>query len=81
MTTRVFTWDELEDLELPYASRHHEIIGWDFPRRAVVFEHEGRHWRVEFNDTEATDGPLWDGEVEATEVRKVEKLVQEWEPT
>lgn len=94
-TTRVFTRQELGDLQLPWkAGVGGEVISdveFDERRwyvwREITFrlagQPEGEAWRLSYkaDKTEIGDIDKWDDEAEvtATLVRKVTKMVEVWE--
>ena len=86
MTTRTFTRDQLDGLEVgdglaSYSVVHAELIDqrrW-YDVHQAVFQHDGKLWRVEYRvgSTEEQEIDLWDDatEVTADEVEPYEETV------
>lgn len=82
-----FTRDFLiNELDLPYAAIENTIVDqrrWSTVHE-IIFEHDGKFYQTHYSEgsTEMQDERPWqyDKEVECTEVRKVQKLVEVWEP-
>ena len=74
------------DLDLPGNALSDQIVErtrWSLVHE-IVFEHDGKYYQTTYSQgaTEMQDERPWeyDVEVECTEVRKVQKLVECWEP-
>lgn len=84
--TRVFTRDELEELDVPHTHIHDEHWGntrWTEIRRCVFRASDGKTYRVSYEtgSTEYQECDTWDyeTEIEAEEVEQREVTVTRWE--
>lgn len=75
-----------DDLDLPYSALVDTVVDtrrWSVVHE-IIFEHEGKHYQTDYSvgATEMQDERPWENEdeVECVEVRKVQKVVEVWEP-
>lgn len=87
MGTQFFTRAQLDELDVTYENLHREIVTTNRWSNTVevVFEHDGRHWQVEFEEpaTEMQEGQdVWSGrdEIQAVEVHQMPVTVTAWQP-
>lgn len=88
MTTRTFTPDQLEELDVPYTNLHDEQVDsrrWVEVRRCVFrAEDDGNAYRVTYQQplTEHQECDTWfdDKEIKAVEVEQRPVVVQQWKP-
>ncbi len=86
-TTRTFTRDELNDLEVPWEGMLQEEFTHSSRwanHYTGVFAHDGQHWQVawQVEATELTDCDTWGDrrEIVATRVELRDVTVQRWVP-
>ena len=83
--TRIFTRDELEDLDVPFVCVDRELYSehrWYDIFSGVFTDENGDHWRIEWleNSTEMQDQDTWfdEDEITATKVVSLPVVVKKW---